>query len=65
VFGGFLGIPFGLPMYLFFVFMWGVLFMYIAFGLSLYGSFISLWGVFFPDQSFFRLRFWGGDAPPH
>ena len=54
VFGGFLGIPFGLPMYLFFIFMWVVLFLYIAFGLFLYMSFglfrdfgySLLWGVF-------------------
>ena len=65
VFSDFLKFPVGPIMYLFLFFMWGVLFKCGVFGLSAYGSFISVWGTFFPDQSFFRLRVWGGYAPPH
>ena len=33
VFGGFLGIPFGLPMDMSFIFMWGIIVVYVSFGL--------------------------------
>ena len=65
MFGDFLKLPGGPIMYLCFFFMWGVLFRFGIYGLSLYGSFILVWGTFFPDQSFFRLRVWGGYAPPY
>ena len=46
VFGGFLRIPFGLPMYLSFIFMRGIIVLYVSFGLSRNYGYSFLWGVF-------------------
>ena len=46
VFGGFLGIPFGLYLYMFLIFMWGDIVLYVSFGLFWNQGYSFLWGVF-------------------
>ena len=50
VFGGFLGIPFGLPMYLSLIFMWGFIVLYVPFGFFRNYGYSFLWGLFVPSR---------------